>query len=97
TDGSSELHAAIDILNFREYQVDVVQYITLAKLLEVVPKSATFPQNATVLFEIAADQLKTGFNEAYKYSFLSQLSCFVGILALVPFIWPKRKAIDEKP
>ncbi|KAJ3289325.1 hypothetical protein HDU79_004149 [Rhizoclosmatium sp. JEL0117] len=97
TDGSSELHAAIDFLNFREFQVDVVQYITLAKLLEVVPKSATFPQNATVLFEIAADQLKTGFNEAYKYSFLSQLSCFVGILALVPFIWPKRKAIDEKP
>ncbi|KAJ3289326.1 hypothetical protein HDU79_004150 [Rhizoclosmatium sp. JEL0117] len=88
TDGAIELHAVIDTLNSNGHQVNVSQYITLSKLLQRLAISSEIPKDVILT---AADQLKRGFNDAFKVAFLSQLACFVGILVLVPFIWPKSK------
>ncbi|ORY36926.1 MFS general substrate transporter [Rhizoclosmatium globosum] len=81
-----ELQYAVTLLNEKGYQVGVLQYITLSRLLARIPQAPGAPQSLVSLFEAASDQLKNGFNEAFKYSFLSQLACVVGVLALVPFI-----------
>ncbi|KAJ3279742.1 hypothetical protein HDU79_000339 [Rhizoclosmatium sp. JEL0117] len=86
-----ELQYAVTLLNEKGYQVGVLQYITLSRLLARIPQAPGAPQSLVSLFEAASDQLKNGFNEAFKYSFLSQLACVVGVLALVPFIWPREK------
>ncbi|KAJ3279736.1 hypothetical protein HDU79_000341 [Rhizoclosmatium sp. JEL0117] len=88
TSEAIELQSAIKIFNGKGLNVDVSQYIILLKLLELWKPSSNESES---LFGVACEQLKYGFNEAFKYSFMSQLACVFGILALVPFIWPKQK------
>ncbi|ORY36925.1 MFS general substrate transporter, partial [Rhizoclosmatium globosum] len=71
TDGAIELHAVIDALNSNGHQVNVSQYITLSKLLQILAISSEIPKD---LILTAADQLKRGFNDAFKVAFLSQLA-----------------------
>ncbi|ORY36915.1 MFS general substrate transporter [Rhizoclosmatium globosum] len=88
TNDSAELHTAIDMLIKEGFQVTVSQYITLAKTFQKLLQSSGSEET---LFSAALIQLKSGWNDAFKYAYMSNLAYLVGILLLVPVIWPKRK------
>ncbi|KAJ3279272.1 hypothetical protein HDU79_000741 [Rhizoclosmatium sp. JEL0117] len=93
TNDSVELHTAIGMLIKEGFQVTVSQYITLAKTFEKLVESGG---NEATLFGIALVQLKSGWNDAFKYAYLSNLAYLVGILLLVPVIWPRKKQANNE-